>query len=75
MRKTASVAPSTVTKVSKGLVAAPVARRERAVESRVRTSRVAVTRVNPAVMEVALRAAGGDASRIEVVSATEVIVR
>lgn len=73
VRKVASVAPSTVTKVSKGQVAVP--RRVRAAEVRPRASKVDVVQVDPQVWRAALTAAGGDAGRLEVVSTTEVLVR
>lgn len=39
-----------------------------------RSSRVSITKVHPLLMQTALRLAGGDASRLEIRSATEVIV-
>ncbi len=52
-------------------------KRRRAVtqsRARARNGPVSVVRVHPVVMKVALRAAGGDASRIRIVSETEVWV-
>jgi hypothetical protein len=78
VRKVASVAPSTVTKVSKGQVAK--SKRARAAEARPRASKVVIRstpwgQVHPVVRATALAAAGGDTRRIEVVSTTEVLVR
>ncbi|WP_340376616.1 hypothetical protein U5640_16860 [Streptomyces sp. SS7] len=53
-----------------------ISRRRAVTRSRARAQngRVSVLRVHPEVMKVALQAAGGDASRIRIVSETEVWV-
>lgn len=74
LQQVAAVAPSTVTKVSKGAVAQP--RAARAAEVRPRTSRVATSsKADPLAWATALDLAGGDARRLVVESYTQVLVR
>jgi len=67
----ARVHPRTVTELSTGAVRAP--RRYR--RTRSLTPRVEVRGVHPLAWGAALRLAGGDAARIQVVSYTECVVR
>lgn len=70
VRKRASVAPATVTAVSKETVARS---RTTKAPSRQRNP-VTASQVHPEVMAVAFNLAGGDPRRLKIVSTTEVLV-
>lgn len=73
VRDTARLAEQTVQAIARDEVEPIIVRRKRRVGGR--SSRVQVLKVDPRVMAVARRLAKGDMTRLEIRSATEVIVR
>lgn len=72
VRDTARLAEQTVQAIARDEVEPIIVRRKRRVGGR--SSRVEVLKVDPRVMAAARRLAKGDMTRIEIRSATEVIV-
>lgn len=69
----ASLHPATVSALSRRDDRRPVWQRTRA--ARPPTPEVETTQINPAVWRAAMQLAGGDASRLEIISTSEVRVR